>query len=57
LVIPAGDVKKLEDAILSYYYMDKNERERIGSNGRNYIMHHRTFNVLADQYQRIFQSF
>lgn len=55
LVVPAGDVKKLEDAILSYYYMEKNERERIGSNGRNYIMHHRTFNVLAEQYQRIFQ--
>jgi glycosyltransferase involved in cell wall biosynthesis len=55
-VIPAGDAAKLEDAILTYYYMDKDEREKTGRKGRDYIMNHRTFNVLAGQYQYIFQS-
>ena len=56
LVIPAGDAEKLGNAILTYYYMDKDERKRTGNNGRDYLLQNRTFDVLAGQYQKIFLS-
>jgi glycosyltransferase involved in cell wall biosynthesis len=56
-VVPAGDPVKLAEAIVYYYHMDKDQLERIGQNGKDYLMQQRTFKILAASYHKIFLSF
>lgn len=55
-VVPAGDPEKLAEAIIEYYKMDRVLLEQIGQRGRDYVFRNRTFDVLAKQYQKIFES-
>lgn len=52
--VPAEDAQKLADEILSYSRKSKEELESIGKKGKEYVLKHRTFEVLAKNYETIF---
>jgi glycosyltransferase involved in cell wall biosynthesis len=51
--VPAGSVADLRHEILRYAGMGADERARIGQRGRDWIIAHRRYPVLAQQYLRI----
>lgn len=51
--IPAGDVAALRQAILRYATMPPHEREIEGQKGRDWILQHRRYPVLATRYMDI----
>lgn len=48
--VPAGDVGALRNEIIRYAAMPSNERTVIGERGRNWLVEHRDFRVLAESY-------
>lgn len=51
--VPARDAAALEQEIRRFALMPVDERETIGARGRNWILEHRTFKVLANDYLEI----
>lgn len=51
--VPAGDVSALSDAILRYRAMPVAERKAIGRQGRQWLLAHRRYDKLADDYLQI----
>jgi glycosyltransferase involved in cell wall biosynthesis len=54
-VVPAGDHVALAESIMNYYGMSKPELQRIGNNGRDFVLSHRTFKALAGDYMELFR--
>lgn len=48
--VPAGDMNALLQAILDYSKMPKGERDSIGARGREWVISHRRYGNLAQQY-------
>lgn len=48
--VPAGDVEALEREILRYRAMDASERQKIGANGREWLIRHRPYEKLGQEY-------
>lgn len=53
--VPAGDVVALRAEILRYMHMTPAERSEIGRRGRAWLLQHRTYSKLADDYLAILQ--
>ena len=47
---PAGDAKALEAEILRYVAMPEKERLAMGAAGRDWVLEHRRFSTLAENY-------
>jgi glycosyltransferase involved in cell wall biosynthesis len=48
--VPAGDVIALRDEILRYEALSEAERKKVGARGRTWILEHRNFATLANDY-------
>lgn len=48
--VPPNDVNALKVAILKYCSMSSSQREDIGTKGRRWILHHRSYGRLAKEY-------
>ncbi len=48
--VPAGDVKALEREILRYAAMPSEQRQAVGQRGRDWVLQHRRYPVLAARY-------
>jgi glycosyltransferase involved in cell wall biosynthesis len=48
--VPAGDVLALKREVERYARMSELERQRIGSRGRNWLLEHRQYKKLAENY-------
>lgn len=51
--VPFDEEQELSDAILKYYYMDKNDLNAEGKRGREFLLKNRTFDKLAEEYLKI----
>ncbi len=51
LQVPSGDVKSIADAILKLAKMSKEERNKMGKNGYDYVIKHNTYTQIAHQYE------
>jgi glycosyltransferase involved in cell wall biosynthesis len=54
--VPAGDLSALRDEILRYADMPSEERERIGSRGREWLLKNRQYSKLAQDYLAIMKN-
>ena len=48
--------KEFEKIILDILKLNKNELETMGKRGRNWILKHRKYSKLADEYLKIFNN-
>ncbi len=51
--IPAGDAKALESEIIKFSGLSEKERQKMGNQGREWVLSNRTYQVLADNYLKI----
>lgn len=51
--VPAGDVEALRREVLSYAAMPTADREAVGQRGREWILAHRRYETLAQQYLHV----
>lgn len=51
--VPSDDLPALLEAVMRYRTMSADEREQIGSRGRNWILENRSFRVLARNYLQV----
>lgn len=51
--VPAGDVAALSEEILRYVSMQESERDAMGARGRTWILEHRSYAALAQNYLAI----
>jgi len=51
--VPAGDIEALRREILHYAAMPAEQRMSVGRNGRDWVLRHRRYPVLATQYLKI----
>lgn len=51
--VPSGDVDGLSSEILRYAAMSKSQRDAIGASGRYWLLHNRSYSLLARQYLNI----
>lgn len=51
--VPAGDPAALKSEIMRYVAMPPTQRADIGAKGRTWLLHHRPFRKLADDYLKI----
>ena len=49
--VPAGNAEKIAEAIRKLNEMPQAERKLLGENGRNYVLAHNTYEVIAEQYE------
>ncbi len=52
--VPFGDVEKLIETILIYKRLTKEDINKIGERGFEYLKKNRLFSNLASQYQKVF---
>jgi len=52
--VPAEDSRQIAIAIKKLMSMTKEEREILGTNGRNYVLKYHTYEVLASRYEKLF---
>ena len=52
--VPAEDSRQIAIAINKLISMTKEEREVLGANGRNYVLKHNTYEMLASRYEELF---
>ncbi len=53
--VPTGDVKALRSEVQRYATMEHAEREEIGRRGREWILAHRRYEMLAQDYLKVLQ--
>ena len=49
--VPAGNAEKIAEAIQKLSEMTQGERKLLGENGRNYVLKHNTYEVIAEKYE------
>ena len=54
--VKAGDIEAMINAINNYRSLDKNELDRIGNNGKEYLLKYLTYDVLSDKYITIIDN-
>jgi glycosyltransferase involved in cell wall biosynthesis len=47
--------RAIADAVLAFYHMSPEERQRLGDNGRRYVLEHHTYEKLARQFAELFR--
>jgi glycosyltransferase involved in cell wall biosynthesis len=52
--VPFGDVQELKKEIIRYMNLPNEKIEKIGKNGRKFLVENRTFTKLADEYIKLF---
>ena len=52
--VEAENPKEISKAILEIYNMDKNKREKLGQNGKKYVLEHFTYEKLAQKFEELF---
>lgn len=53
-VVEAENVEALTNAIIRMYEMDRHELKKMGLRGKRFVEKHRTFDVLAAEYMKLF---
>jgi len=54
LTVEAENPQAIADGILKLYNMDKETREQLGQNGKQYVLKHFTYEKLAEKYNELF---
>jgi len=54
--VAAENSDAIKDAILKLYHMNKKERERLGNNGKEYVLKHFTYQALTKKYIDILEN-
>jgi glycosyltransferase involved in cell wall biosynthesis len=54
--VKAGDIDAMINAINNYRSLDKNELDRVGNNGKEYLLKYLTYDVLSDKYITIIDN-
>lgn len=56
IYVPAENKSAMIKAILEFYHMPKQQREKLGENGKRYLMNHLTYERHAnDLYQKLIE--
>lgn len=53
ICVATHDPQKIADAILELYHMSATQREKMGENGKNYVLKYHTYNALAHQLKEV----
>ncbi len=56
ITVPAEDPEAVAEAIIKLYNMSKEERERMGENGRKYVEKHHSIPVLVDKLEKVIRE-
>lgn len=56
VVVPAGDVPAIKEAIETVYHMEKTERDVLGRNGQKAVQEHFLYDKLAEDFQEAMGS-
>ncbi|HQO47591.1 MAG TPA: hypothetical protein PK310_00465 [Paludibacteraceae bacterium] len=54
--VPSDDVGKIAESIITVATMSADERAQLGKNGREYVLKHHTYDVLAKQFIDILEK-
>ena len=52
--VKSENVNSISEGIIQFYNMTKEEREELGENGKNYVLMHFTYKMLAKKYSKLF---
>jgi glycosyltransferase involved in cell wall biosynthesis len=54
--VEAQNPRAIADGILSLYNMNKEDRKKLGQNGKKYVLEHFTYEKLARKYMKLFEG-
>lgn len=56
IAVESDNVPILAEAVLKFYNMSKDERREMGKRAKEFVLEHRTFSTLANQYIKVFNE-